>query len=478
MSVGSVWRPPFALAVPFVVVATLIEFEGLFAQPIAFLTGLDLAAVKQAEAGLFLAIGVLLVARFVRRDLVHGILQDRAGKALPHLLGDVAAALVLLLGVTLILTLVYGRDVTAIVATGGLGLAVLGIALRDVILAVFNGAALNVENAFSVGDRVKIGEVDGKVVQTTWRATTVLTRARRLVSIPNVALGTASITNFDRPDKSEQRILEICLDYDVTVESAERILLAGALGATGFTHVIAPRVHAIRLERDGVLYAIRYVVPDNGDALAADHAVIRSVLERLRDTGIGVAYPKKEVVSVERRIRVADRTLDRYVLVQQCAMFRGLDPDARRAIADSLKELKLEAGAVLVEAGETRSSLFIVGEGLLQRTRARADRIELVQERFVTTQFLGRRALLAELPHPGTISAVTESLVFELTRADFAAFLGAHPAARDAIAAALAQIPSQAIGASPQRATHSAQPVQSRDFYRNQLQSVSSGPGE
>ncbi|WP_164214101.1 mechanosensitive ion channel, partial [Stenotrophomonas maltophilia] len=82
-------------------------------------------------------------------DLVHGVLEARAGKALPHLLGDILWLLVVLASTVLILTFVYGRDVTAIIATGGLGLAVLGIALRDVILAVFNGAALSAENTFT-----------------------------------------------------------------------------------------------------------------------------------------------------------------------------------------------------------------------------------------------------------------------------------------------------------------------------------------
>lgn len=474
MSFARAWRLPLGLVIPFLVVALLLLVEDLFAKPLAFLTGFDLTTIKQAEAALFLTLCVLLVARIVRRDLVHGVLQARAGKALPQLLGDVAAVAVLLIGGTFILTLVYERDVTALVATGGLGLAVLGIALRDVILAVFNGAALNVENAFAVGDHVKIGEVEGRVVQTTWRSTTVLTGAKRLVSIPNVALGTASITNYDRPDRSEQRILEVCLDYDVTVESAERILSAGVLAA-GVSYVAAPRVHAVRLERDGVLYAIRYVIEDNNDALAADHAVIRSVLERLRDAGIGISYPKQEVVNTERRVRVADRTLDREVLVQQCALFRGLPSVQQRAIAEGLVQLKLRAGATLVNAGEVRASLFIVGEGLLQRSRARADRIGFVEERFVTTQFLGRRALLAGLPHPGTISAVTDSLVFELPRMTFIDFLRAHPDAQDHLAAAMADTSGSEIVPS-YGLVRPEQVLRPREFYLGQLRGLTSPP--
>lgn len=441
MGARGVSRPSPVLVLPFLTVAGLLLFEDLFNAPLAFLTGIDPETIRRCEAALLVAIAALLAARFVRRDLIHGLLEARAGKALPHLLGDVAGLLVLVLGGTVILTGVYGRDIGTVLAAGGLSLAILGLALKDVILAVFNGAALSAENAFTVGDRIRVGEVDGVVVQSTWRSTTILTKARRLVSIPNVALGTAAITNFDRPDRSEQRILEICLDYDVTAESAERILLAGVIGAAGVVLVDAPRVHAIRLERDGVLYAIRYVIADHDNGLSSDHAVIRSILSHLRDAGIGVAYPKQEVVAAERRVRVADRTFDRRVLVQQCALFRGLEPAAQARIAEALIERNLQAGALFIAAGEVRPSVFIVGEGLIRRTRVRPDQVGFVEERYVATQTFGRRALLSGLPHPAPVRAVTQSLVLELTREALAAVLRAHPEIRAPLAGNLARAP-------------------------------------
>lgn len=306
---------------------------------------------------------------------------------------------------------------------------------------MFTGVALNIENSFVVGERVKIGDVEGTIVQTTWRSTTVLTGARRLVSIPNAVLGTASIVNFDRPDKSESRTLEICLDYNVTIQSAERILLAGVLGAVGAQIVDAPSVFATRLDKDGVVHKICYVIADHGAGMSADHAVIRSVLTRLRDAGLGVAYPKQEVVSADRRIRVADRVFDRRVLVEQCALFHGLSPDVCTDIATVLVELEVRAGLPLLTAGENRPSLFIVGEGLIRRMRARLDRPELFEERFVATQAFGQRALVGNLPHAATISALTHSLVFELTRTALGAVLAEHPQAKGPLATNQARLP-------------------------------------
>ncbi|MBN8938352.1 MAG: mechanosensitive ion channel family protein [Rhizobiales bacterium] len=465
-------RPSGTLVLLFLALVVLVLFEGLLAQPLAFLTGLPIAEIKRAEIAALVFVAALILARAIRRDLVHGILEARAGKALPHLLGDILWLLVVLAATVLILMFVYGRDVTAIIATGGLGLAVLGIALRDVILAVFNGAALSAENTFTVGDRVKIGEVEGTVVQTNWRSTTILTPARRLVSVPNANLGAALITNFDRPDRSEQRILEICLDYDVSAESAERLLLAGVLGATGISLIDTPRVHAVRLDRDGIVYAARYVIADNRQALAADHAVIKSVLARLRDASIGVSYPKQEVVNAERRVRVADRRLDRKLLVQQYTLFQALPAEVQEVIADKLIELHIPVGADIVRTGDRRNSLFIVGEGLIIRKRARAEAIAFAEERFVATQAFGQRALFASLPHPGQTYAATASLVFELTQATLLEILAAYPEIKLPLADALAAPPSVRIDEGLEVVARRRASRRTSAFYLGQLEAL------
>lgn len=465
-------RPSAGLALTFLALALLVLFEGLLAQPLAFLTGLPIAEIKRGEVAALAFVAALMVARTVRRDLIHGILEARAGKALPALLGDIIWLVVILTATILIAMLVYDRDVTAIIATGGLGLAVLAIALRDVILAVFTGAALSVENTFTVGDRVKIGEIEGTVMQTTWRSTTILTPARRLVSVPNAHLGVALITNFDRPDRSELRVLEICLDYDVSADSAERLLLAGVLGATGVSLVEAPRVHAIRLDRDGVVYAVRYAIADNRHGLAADHAIIKSVLARLRDAGIGVSYPKQEVVSTDRRVRVADRRLDRTLLVQQCVLFQALPGEVQERIADALIELHVPVGTEIVRAGDRRASLFIVGEGLIVRRRARPDSIGFVEERFVATQAFGRRALFAALPHPGQTVAATAGLVFELTRAAFSDVVADFPDIKPALADALAAAPPARIDEGSDAAARRGGSRRSAIFYLGQMHAL------
>ena len=411
-------RSYLPLATVFLVFLVLFALQGIVSRPLAFLSGVDVAVFVRLELAGLVFTAALIASRYVRQDFVHGVLERRARKTLPQLIGQLSSFLVLLVGFLCVMTGVYGQDVTAILATGGLGLAVIGIALQPVILSIFTGMALNVDKSFEVGDLVRIGGTTGRVMQVSWRSI-ILQSSQRLISIPNVTLGTVNIENLDKPDRREQHSLEVRLDYDVTVDSAERILLAAVLDAERVILAARPTVHAVRMEPDGVVYEISYVITDNAAGKDSEHAVIRSVLSRLREANLTVSYPKREVFRAEQRVRMADRSFDRFVLVRECLLFRSLPEPVLHAIANALSRRLLAPGETLVLAGEERRSLFIVGEGMITRRHPRLEQPGFADERLVTTQYFGQDALLAGLPQRVDAVAVTAALVFELDHAAF-----------------------------------------------------------
>src|SRR6185436_19156713 len=98
-------------------------------------------------------------------------------------------------------------------------------------------------------------------------------------------------------------------------------------GAHGVKHVAPPTVFARKLEKDGVLYEVTFTISEYADRKKAEHAVIRSILQCMRDAGIGVSFPKTEMIQTPARVKIANRSLDLFYLVQQVRLFRGLPDD-------------------------------------------------------------------------------------------------------------------------------------------------------
>ena len=411
--------------------ALLVTLGSLFTGPLAFVFDLGEEPLGRILlGGLCLAL-TFLAARVIRREVIHGLLERRSGSAVPPLIGSLASGLIIFLGLCAIMGLVFKRDITALVATGGASLMILGLALRDVLLALFTGILLNVEKPFRVGDRVRINnQYTGKIVRITWRTTVIETLDHETVYLPNLTLANAVIMNMAQPDNRSKRAVEVLIRYDTSVDSAERILYAAVLGAGGVELVAPPTVFARRLERYGVIYEVAFVISHYADGKKAEHAVLKNILQCMRDADI----------TSPARTRIANRSLDVFHLVQQVRLFRGLPEDLCRRIAALLVERSIPAGKPIVTAGERRHAMFIIGEGMARRTSTDREGAGVITERFIATESFGRKALFASQAHNATVSAETAVLAYEFDRRALAKLLAETPELATTLATALARL--------------------------------------
>lgn len=427
----------------------VLMLDELFTRPLSFVTGVAAPTLKQYELSLFVFAVTLFLAKLVRRDFVHGVLERRSGGEMPKLIGDLSSTVVLFIGVCVISAFVFKKDITALLATGGAGLMILGIALRDLLLAAFTGVLMNIEKPFRPGDLIRVNDkYTGRVEQITWRATILQTLSNEKLVIPNLLLSNAVIINYAMPDTRSRRSLEVIIDYDTSVESAERILYAAVLGAE-VNMAVPPAVNARRMERDGVVYEIMFTIVDYMDYKAAEHAVIKSVLNCMRDADITVSFPKSEVIQTERRVHIADRSLDIFHLVQQVRLFRRLSEDLCHRIADLLIQHHFTKGQTIVRAGEQRFSMFIVGEGMTRRHQTNRDGSALIEQRFIATEAFGRKALFSCQSQAATVIAETNVLVYEFERGALARLIGEVPGLVGTMATELAYLGWQELRIGP-----------------------------
>lgn len=448
------WANYGRLVVSAILVGAILLFDGMLIRPMGFVSGAPAEGIAQWVQAILAFLLTLVAIRIVKRELIGGVLARRSGDVVPQLVSDIAGVLIFFIGLCVILSAIFKRDITGFLAAGGASIMVLGLALRDMLLAAFTGVILNIEKPFKPGDMIRVADkFQGRVVRVTWRATILLTSSNETVVVPNLLLANAIIVNLDSPDTRTRRSLDIVIDYDTSVESAERILYAAAL-ASGIPMSVPPVVSARRLERDGVSYEIMFTIPNFTDFKRAEHDMIKSVLKCMRDARITVSFPKTEIIRSDARSRIANRSLDAFYLVQQCRVFRSLPEEICSRIAALLTEHSFTKGAVIVRASEPRHSMFIVGEGLARRRTATRDGAGTLDERFIATEAFGRRALFCLDLQAATVTAETDVLVYELGRDGLATLFAELPPLKVMMAEALALLSMPTDGASgePSRA--------------------------
>ncbi len=400
-----------ALAIVLFVFSRLTEG---FIVPIAYVSGASEALVYQYIIGSCSFVLTLLAARLIKQELIHGYIERSLNTKVPALIGGISTGFVIFFGICAILSLVFDRNISALIATLAGSACLLGFALKDFAVALFAGITLNLEKSYRVGDIIKVGDKQGTVDQITWR-NTILASADRTTIIPNISLLKQVIQNLNKPESISKRSVELLIDYDVSVESVERILYAGALGASGVTHAKPPAVFATRMLPDGVQYEVIFFIANSGDAKRSEHAVIKNILESMRKADIMVAMPKRGSVEGVIRSKISNRSSDLFYLLQQVQVLRDFPREVCMRISELLIARRYPTGARVVQFGESRNSLFIVAEGIVKSSTTDQED-KLLEENFIATEFFGRRSLFGFLPQGASVHTQADTLLYEFNQ--------------------------------------------------------------
>lgn len=125
---------------------------------------------------------------------------------------------VLIVIVVIVILQINGVNVTSIIASLGLISVIVGFALQDALKDIIMGINIVVDDYFSVGDVLKIGEIEGKVIEIGLKST-------RMKDVNNGNIFVISNRNISEAlNLSEQLDIDIPLPYEEKTTKMEKII--------------------------------------------------------------------------------------------------------------------------------------------------------------------------------------------------------------------------------------------------------------
>ena len=284
-------------------VSTLVALVTLllFSEGIAEQFSENLGAVARAYLRYGLQAAVWLSGAHVVTRLLEVVFWDRVAKGLlgkepPRIARDILAILVFAVAVSGIVATVLDRSITGLWATSGILSLVAGFALKDMILDIACGVALQVEKPFSVGDWVEIqgnrpeNNVVACITEVNWRTTRLKSTSNNVIVIPNRRICDATITNYRSEDPVCRADLFLVFDIGVSHDRISEVLLQSIHGVADGEKILSDPVPEVRLaERDlsGQRYEVRFffssmkISPGSAKDLG-----MRSISQDLRAAGL------------------------------------------------------------------------------------------------------------------------------------------------------------------------------------------------
>ncbi len=117
----------------------------------------------------------------------------------------------------------WGINVSAFIASLGIGGLAFALAAKDTAANLFGGLTILADQSLKIGDWVRVSTVEGTVEDIGLRTTKIRTFEKSLIVMPNQAIANSPIENFSR--RGQRRIkMRIGLTYGTPKESIKKIV--------------------------------------------------------------------------------------------------------------------------------------------------------------------------------------------------------------------------------------------------------------
>jgi len=407
------------------------------------LTLLALFAVRGLQGSSMLANTALVLAIFMwgvaaihlLATLVFRGLLPAFGFSVPRIAHDLTfTGLALVWG--LFCLRLSGVDPTPIFATSAVITAVLAFAMQDTLGNVLGGVTLQLDNSLRVGDWVKLDDISGRVTDVHWRFTSVETRNRELVMVPNSWLMKNRFTVLRGSDAAPlawRRTVHFCIspaaDPDAVLRALERSVLDAEI-----LHVLPhPPPNAVLSEVAAGYrrYSLRYWLGDPQFDDPGDSSVRVHALAALARAGIQLGVPQEERLMIKEndswRAAADQRESDlRLNAIRRTDMFASLPPAEQQMLAEHLVHAPFAAGDIITRQGAVAHWLYLVIRGEAKVLVDSPDgRLPVATLR--DGAIFGEMGMLTGEARTATVVAVTAVDCYRLDKDGFAKVLQQRP---------------------------------------------------
>lgn len=256
-------------------------------------SGLTVGAIATlifSFAALFLI--TLWLKRLVARRLLARTSLDIGAR---EAIGSLLRYLVLFLGGVVIIQSA-GLDLTALnVLAGAIGVGV-GFGLQNIANNFISGIIILIEHPIKVGDRVEVGNIDGRVVAIGARATTVITNDNIAVIVPNSRFISEPVVNWTQNDPRVRFKIPVGVAYGSDLRRVEQLLLEVAAENPDVLTDPAPVVRLMSFGDSAVEFELRVwsttLVHKRGKLISDLNFAI---YEKFQQHAIEIPFPQRVV---------------------------------------------------------------------------------------------------------------------------------------------------------------------------------------
>jgi len=360
-----------------------------------------------------------------------------------RLVQDLVVGLIYLSAALSIVAYVFSAPVGTLIATSGVFAIILGLALQSTLADVFSGLALNLSKVYEVGDWIVLNDgIEGRVIETNWRATHLLNGSNDLVVLPNSTLAKARLTNLSSPNRSHGVSLRVRFEPTLIPSAVVEIMRRVLLSSNSIMSTPAPTAEIKSLDAQAIEFELSFRVRDFSAAATAKHEIYDLIYRHARAAGLKLAQPREALavtVDVSSPAVAPPARGTELRLLDAVPLFLSLSEEEKQALAQTMVCRSYRKGDVLVEQGSKLTSLMVIRSGVVAVSRL-DEAGETEVNRLSPGDYFGESGLFTGSGEIGTVRALTAAVIYEVGQAGLAELMHERPGIADEISVTLARL--------------------------------------
>jgi small-conductance mechanosensitive channel/CRP-like cAMP-binding protein len=382
------------------------------------LTTLVFASLRVGMTVLVWGAGAAVLTRLMDLLVWQRFADDKGSFTVPRLLVSLSRGIIWVLAAVLAATHLNGEPPLAIITTSSVLVAVIGLALREMIADVASGVVFSFDRPVSIGDHISLRNSPIlKVEDITWRAARLRSLDGSLLVVPNGSLARFELTNYGAGTRDSRFTLDVCLPYHLTQEQVDPVLEAAVRSvalAKGIT--IKSDIMVTSFDENGVNWCLRYWIP-NARIGELGNLMRRAVLRQLRLAGMEPARARQDVLHAETPPppTVQQRLVG---VLADLPIFATLEPaDHAAIVAKGRLETVLAGAAPIVTQGEAGDSMYVILSGEVGIDIPLPNGETRRVAHLVAGAVFGEMSLLTGEARSATVVPVSNARLFRIDRA-------------------------------------------------------------
>ena len=232
-----------------------------------------------------------LIMQLLKRSSLH------IDETLAEMISALAHMVCVLFGIVLVAN-EWNYDITAFVASLGIGAMAIAFAAKDSLANIFGSLVIITERPFVIGDWISANNVEGIVESITFRSTCIRTFYQELVYVPNNLLSNTPIINYTQRQKYRIQFM-LGLTYSTTREQMQEVCQQIRSLCERLDEIYNDGIDVNFFEFGDSSLNIRIVcyakAPNNSVYLRAREKFNLEVMKILEENGVSCAFPSRSV---------------------------------------------------------------------------------------------------------------------------------------------------------------------------------------